>query len=134
MMLNVHKNHKGRGEGGRGVEMGEREITDIYRNTVTTRMAPALRWAAMSHFNVSFIHCEGQCHKPDSAHGPQLLKRKESRSGFEPRSLCLPTCGLTARPNRLTSLAKCFPSLYRMLQTPNTGFTTSVLQRKEQEV
>ena len=23
-------------------------------------------------------------------HRPQLLKRKESRSGFEPRSLCLP--------------------------------------------
>ena len=25
-----------------------------------------------------------------SGHTPQLLKRKESRSGFEPRSLCLP--------------------------------------------
>ena len=26
-----------------------------YRYTVTTRMTPTLRWAAMSHFNVSLI-------------------------------------------------------------------------------
>ena len=39
-----------------------------------------------SHFNVSF--CEEQRHK--TAHRPQLLKRKESRSRFEPRSFCLP--------------------------------------------
>ena len=25
-----------------------------------------------------------------SVHKPQLLKRKESRSGFEPRSFCIP--------------------------------------------
>ena len=31
-----------------------------------------------------------------------LLKRKESRSGFEPRSLCLPAECLTARPDRIT--------------------------------
>ena len=30
------------------------------------------------------------------------MKRKESRSGFEPRALCLPAQRLTARPNRLT--------------------------------
>ena len=80
MMLNVHKNHKGRGDGGRGVEMGEREITDIYRNTVTTRMAPALRWAAMSHFNVSFIHCEGQCHKPDSATNHNFWRERRAEA------------------------------------------------------
>ena len=37
-----------------------------------------------SHFNCCFINCEGQSHKT------VLLKRKESRSRFEPRSLCLP--------------------------------------------
>ena len=34
-----------------------------------------------SHFSVSLI-------ARDSVHSPQLLKRKESRCGFEPRSLC----------------------------------------------
>ena len=38
----------------------------------------------------------------DSVHKPQLLKRKESRSGIEPRSFRLPAYRLTARPNRLT--------------------------------
>ena len=52
MLLNVHRNHKayqGRGEGGRG-----RLCT--YRYTATTRMIPALRWAAI----LKFINCEGQ--------------------------------------------------------------------------
>ena len=52
MVLNVHKNHKaylgggerGVGYGGAGV-VGSRLYT--YRYTVTTRMTPALRWAAM---------------------------------------------------------------------------------------
>ena len=35
-----------------------------------------------SHFNVSLSQ--------DSVHRPQPLKRRESRSGFEPRSLYLP--------------------------------------------
>ena len=39
-----------------------------------------------SRFNVSLIVRD----KVTSVHRPQLLKRKESRSGFEPRSLCLP--------------------------------------------
>ena len=55
-----------------------------YRYTVTTRMTPALRWAALRAI-LMFHNCEGQ----DSDHRPQLLKRK-SRSGFEPRSLRLP--------------------------------------------
>ena len=67
-------------EGGRG-----RLYT--YRYTVTTRMTSALRWAAMRAI-LMFRNCEGQSHK--TVHRPQLLKRKESRSGFEPRSLCLP--------------------------------------------
>ena len=48
-----------------------------------------------SHFNVS-VGSDGQCHKT------QLLKRKESRSGIEPRSFRLPAYRLTARPNQLS--------------------------------
>ena len=40
-----------------------------------------------SHFNVS-VGSGGQSDK--SVHRPQLLKRKESRSGIEPRSFRLP--------------------------------------------
>ena len=45
------------------------------------------------------LHCH---HQNDSCHRPQLLKRKENRSGFEPRSLCLPAQGLAAGPHSLT--------------------------------
>ena len=51
-----------------------------------------------------------------------FLKRKESRSGIEPRSFRLPAWRLTARPNRLTtySLAPCdfflFPKVKRQLK------------------
>ena len=41
-----------------------------------------------SHFNVSLTVRDVK--SQDSVHRPQPLKRKESRSGFEPRSLCLP--------------------------------------------
>ena len=66
MVLNVHRNHKayqGRGEGG-GYECGGRERLYTYRYTVTTRMTPALRWAAMRAiiFNVS-AGSDGQSHK-----------------------------------------------------------------------
>ena len=46
-------------------------------------MTPALRWAAIRAI-LMFHNCEGQSHK--TVHRPQLLKRKESRSGFEQRS------------------------------------------------
>ena len=48
MVRNVHRNHKaykGRGEG--GMEVGEEGDYYTYRYTVTTRMTPALKWAAM---------------------------------------------------------------------------------------
>ena len=51
------------------------------------------------HFNVSLIVRDKVT---DSVHRPQLLKRKESRSRFEPRSFCLPAYRLTARPKRLS--------------------------------
>ena len=37
------------------MEVGGRGRLCTYRYTVTTRMTPALRWVAMSHFNVSLI-------------------------------------------------------------------------------
>ena len=40
-----------------------------------------------SHFNVSLIVRD---RSQDSVHRSQFLNRKESRSGFEQRSLCLP--------------------------------------------
>ena len=93
MVFNVHRNHKayqlGRGEGGMEVGRGrasEREI--IHIATVTTRMIPALRWAAMRAI-LMFHDCDGQSHKTVSVHKPQLLKRKESQSGIEQRSLPL---------------------------------------------
>ena len=57
-------------------------------------MTSALRWVTMRD-KLIFHNYEGQSHKTvsrsqDTVHRLQLLKRKESRSGFEPRSLCLP--------------------------------------------
>ena len=51
MVLNVHRNHEaycGRGEGGGWGRSwkGEGGIIHTYRYTVTSRMTPALRWAA----------------------------------------------------------------------------------------
>ena len=49
MVLNVHKTrtaYQGRGEGG-GYGGGGKGRLYTYRYTVTTRMTPALRWAAM---------------------------------------------------------------------------------------
>ena len=61
-----------------------------YRYTVTTRMTPALKWAWSyeSYFNVSLIVTDKvtrQCPQTTT-----FLKRKEGRSGIEPRPLCLP--------------------------------------------
>ena len=53
-----------------------------------------------SHFNVSLIVRDKVTRPcPQTA---TLLKRKESRSGIEPRSFRLPAYRLTARPNRLS--------------------------------
>ena len=44
------------------MEVGGDGDYDIYRYTDTTRMIPALRWAAMRAI-VMFHNCEGQSHK-----------------------------------------------------------------------
>ena len=54
----------------------------------TTKMISALRWAAMRIVNVSLIvrdKVTKQCPQTTT-----FLKRKESRTGIEPRSFCLP--------------------------------------------
>ena len=72
------------------MEVGEREIIYTYRYIVTTRMIPTLRWAAMRAI-VMFQwevmdKVTGQCPQTTT-----FLKRKESRSGIEPRFFRLPT-------------------------------------------
>ena len=81
------------------MEVGEREIIYLslhchHQNDSSIKMG-----SDESHFNVSLILMDKvtrQC--------PQTtpLKRKESRSGIEPRSFRLPAYRLTARPNRLS--------------------------------
>ena len=68
--------------GRRGYGGGGRGRLYTYRYTVTTRMTFALRWAAMRAI-LMFHNCEEQ--SQDSVHRPQLLKKKESRNGFEPK-------------------------------------------------
>ena len=69
------------------MEVGEREIIYLslhchHQNDFCIKMG-----SDESHFNVS-VGSDGQ--SQDSVPKPQLLKRKESRSGIEPRSFRLP--------------------------------------------
>ena len=72
-------------------EDGERLYT--YRYTVTTRMTT----------NGSLLVVWDKVTRQRHAQTTTLLKRKENRSGIEPRSFCLSAQRLTARPNRLTT-------------------------------
>ena len=65
------------------MEVGEREIIYVSLHCHHQNDSCVKVGSDESHFNVSLIVRDG-------VHRPQLLKRKESRSGFEPRSLCLP--------------------------------------------
>ena len=81
----------------------EGEYIYTYRYTVTTRMTYIKMGSDESHFNVSSIvrdKVTRQCPQTTT-----FLKRKESRSGIEPRSFRLPAYRLTARPNRLSYLS-----------------------------
>ena len=87
MVLNIQRNHKayfGRGEGGRGYGGGRRARLYTYRYTVTTRMTPALRWAAMRAVFM-FHNCEGQSHKTMSTdHNFWSERRPEADSNRGP--------------------------------------------------
>ena len=88
---------------GKGVwRWGERDIIYLslhchHQNDFCIKMG-----SDESHFNVS-VGSDGQSHKTLSTNH-NLLKRKESRSGIEPRSFRLPAQRLTTRPNWLTFL------------------------------
>ena len=67
------------------MEVGGRGRLYTYRYTVTTRMTYALRWAAMG----DILMFQKEVRDKVTRQCPQtttLLKRKESRSGIEPRS------------------------------------------------
>ena len=82
------------------MEVGKREIIYLSLHCHHQKDSCIKMGSDESHFNVSLIvraKVTRQC--------PQIstfLKRKENRSGFEPRSFCLLAYRLTARPNRLT--------------------------------
>ena len=79
-------------------EDGEHIYT--YRYTVTTRMTCIKMGGDESHFNVSLV-VRNKVTRP-CPQTTTFLKRKESRSGIEPRFFHLPAYRLTTRPNRLS--------------------------------
>ena len=96
MVLNVHRNHKAllrtgrmwRG-GGEGVwRWGKREIIYLSLHCHQQNDSCIKMGSFESHFNVSLLVTDkvtGQCPQTTT-----FLKRKESRSGIEPRSFRLP--------------------------------------------
>ena len=91
MVLNVHRNHKayqGRGEGGREYGVGGRGRLYTYRYTATTRMIPALRWAAMRAILMSSVGSDGQSHK--TVHKLQLFEEKGEPKRYRTEVLSLP--------------------------------------------
>ena len=68
---------------------GEEDYIYTYRYTVSTRMTSALRWAAMK----AILMFQWEVMDKVTRQCPQtttFLKRKENRSGIEPRSFRLP--------------------------------------------
>ena len=72
------------------MDVGERGRLYTCRYAVTIRMTPALRWVAIrAIFYGSLIARDKVTNKTVST-DHNIVKRKQSRSGFEPRSFCLP--------------------------------------------
>ena len=88
MVLNVHRNHRDGEKGEEGdMEVRGRGRLYTYRYTVTTRMIPALRWAAMSAISMF----QQEVHDKVTGQCPQTTTfMKDSRNGIEPRSFRLP--------------------------------------------
>ena len=90
IVLNVHRNHQGRrGKRRGGGQVGEREIIYLSLHCQHQNDSCIKMGGDESHFNVSLI-VRDNLKSQDSVHRTQFLKRNEGRSGFEPRSLCLP--------------------------------------------
>ena len=99
--------------GGRGYGGAGRWRVYTYRYTVTTKMTCIKMVSDESHFNVSLIvrdKVTRQCPQTTT-----FLKRKESRSGIEPRSFRLPAYRLTVRLNPLSSVSVCSGYLFLLL-------------------
>ena len=114
--------------GGRGYGGVGRVYT--YHYTVTTRMIPALRWAAM---RAILMFQQGVMDKV-TRQCPQTTtfsKRKESRSGIEPRSFRLPAYRLTARPNWLSKADVCSVDLLYKDVDVHTGVNCVVDNKAE---
>ena len=84
---------------GKGVwRWGERESIYTYHYTVTTRMTPALRWAAVTAI-LMFHYCDGQSHKTVSTdHNVWRERRAEADSNrgpsaYQPNALPLGQTG-----------------------------------------
>ena len=86
----IRDGEKGGGGGGKGYGGGGGGKGRLYtcRYAVTTRMIPALRWAAMRAILIVSVGSDGQSHKTVSTN--HNLCEVESRSGIEPRSFRLP--------------------------------------------
>ena len=114
-MLNVRRNHKA--YYGRGQRGGKGGGIYIICYIVTTRMTPALRWAAVrANLNVLLIVSDKVTRQyPQTT---TFLKRRESRSGIEPRSALL----LTVRPNRLTLISSVVVQVLRLYVSRNRRF------------
>ena len=78
---------------GRGYGGGGRGRLYTYRYTVTTRMIPALRWAAVMRAILMFHYCEGQSHKTVSTTTTFKEKRRAKAdsnrgpSAYQPNAL-----------------------------------------------
>ena len=92
---------KGYGGRGRGREIIYLSLHCHHQSDFCIKMG-----SEVSHFNVS-VGSDGQ-----STQTTAFLKRKESRSGIEPRSFRLPAYRLTARPNRLSTKEKRWRDVY----------------------
>ena len=122
MVLNVHRNHKayqGRGEGGRG-----RLYT--YRYTVTTRMTPALKWAAI----LKFINCEGQTlsqtHQTVSTdHSFWTERRAEAKSNRGPSAYQPNTLPL-GQPDSRFWKCRLYSFIARIFCTHRSGVLTAL--------
>ena len=94
MVLDVHRNHKayqGREEGEEVAEEGDYKYLSLHCRLQND--AYIKTGSDESHYNVSLIMKDRVTRQ--YPHRPQFLKGKESRSGFEPRSLkprCLTPC------------------------------------------
>ena len=79
-----------RGKG--GMEVGGRGRLYTYRYTVTTRMTPALRWAAMRAILIVSVGSDGQSHKTVSTNHNLFEERGEPKRY---RTEVLPLTSLT---------------------------------------